>query len=174
MKEKKNEEESMISEEKHATEVQVEDYVNRIKHLQADFENYKKRVARERVELATIVEDRAILKFIPIYDNLERAFRSFNRNNDKDSFVEGMEKIFAGFRQLLENEGVEPIESLGQQFDPALHEALLAVESAEEPNIILEEFEQGYMRQGRLLRPSRVKVSKSKSESSIKKEGEDD
>lgn len=173
MEEKKNEQETMISEEEQATEVHLEDYINRIKQLQADFENYKKRVARERAELERIIEDRVILKFIPIYDNLERAFRNFNRNNDKDSFVEGMEKIFAGFRHLLENEGIEQVEALGQQFDPALHEALLAVESDKEPNIILEEFEQGYMRQGRLLRPSRVKVSKSKSESSIKKEGED-
>ncbi len=113
------------------------------------------------------------MKFIPIYDNLERAFRSFNRNNDKDSFVEGMEKIFAGFRHLLENEGIEQVEAVGRRFDPGLHEALLAVESDEEPNIILEEFERGYLRRGRLLRPSRVKVSKPKSESSIKKEGED-
>lgn len=141
---------------------QVEEYIDRIKHLQADFENYKKRVARERAEFERLVEDRAILKFIPVYDNLERAFRSFSRNNDRDSFIEGLEQIFAQFRGLLEKEGVEPIEALGKPFDPAFHEALFVVESDGEPNIILEEFERGYLRWGRVLRPSRVKVSRPK------------
>lgn len=141
---------------------QVEEYIERIKHLQADFENYKKRVARERAEFERLVEDRTILRFIPIYDNLERAFRSFTRNNDRDSFIEGMEQIFAQFRALLAGEGVEPLEALGKPFDPALHEALFVVESDGEPNIILEEFERGYSRWGRVLRPSRVKVSKPK------------
>ena len=143
-------------------QAQVAEYIERIKHLQADFENYKKRVARERAEFERLVEDRAISKFIPIYDNLERAFRSFNRNNDRDSFIEGMEQIFAQFRALLEREGVEPIAALGQQFDPAFHEALFTAESVGESNIILEEFERGYVRWGRVLRPSRVKVSKPK------------
>ncbi|MCR4404966.1 MAG: nucleotide exchange factor GrpE [Candidatus Acetothermia bacterium] len=140
----------------------VEEYIDRLKHLQADFENYKKRVARERAEFERLVEDRVILKFIPVYDNLERAFRSFNRNNDKDSFIEGLEQVFAQFRALLEKEGVEPIEALGRPFDPAFHEALFVVESDHEPNTILEEFERGYLRWGRVLRPSRVKVSKPK------------
>jgi molecular chaperone GrpE len=143
-------------------QAQVEEYINRIKHLQADFENYKKRVARERAEFERLVEDRTLLKFIPIYDSLERAFRSFSRNNDRDSFIEGLEQIFAQFLSLLEREGVEPLEALGQQFDPAFHEALFTAESAGESNIILEEFERGYLRWGRVLRPSRVKVSKSK------------
>jgi len=148
--------------EKEELRAQIEEYINRIKHLQADFENYKKRVARQQAELERLVEDRTILKFIPIYDNLERAFRSFNHNNDKDSFIEGIERIFSQFRHLLENEGVEPIAALGRQFDPALHEALLTVDHDGEPNIVLEEFERGYLRRGQLLRPSRVKVSRSK------------
>jgi len=142
---------------------QIAEYIDRVKHLQADFENYKKRVARERTELEQLIEDHAILKFIPIYDNLERAFKSFNHNNDKDSFIEGVEQIFSQFRYLLESEGVEPLAALGQQFNPALHEALLTVEHEGESNIVLEEFERGYLRRGRLLRPSRVKVSREKS-----------
>jgi molecular chaperone GrpE len=153
---------------------QIEEHIDRIRHIQADFENYKKRVARERAELERLIEDRVILKFIPIYDNLERAFRSFNHNNDKDSFIEGMERIFSQFRYLLESEGVEPIEALGQRFDPALHEALLTVDHDGEPNIILEEFERGYLRQGRLLRPSRVKVSRSKPKERIESVGKEE
>ncbi|MFQ6117269.1 MAG: nucleotide exchange factor GrpE [Candidatus Bipolaricaulia bacterium] len=171
--EKKKEEESRAAADKQEElQAQIEGYIDRIKHIQADFENYKKRVARERAELERLVEDRVILKFIPIYDNLERAFRSFNHNNDKDSFIEGMERIFSQFRYLLESEGVEPIEALGRQFDPMLHEALLTVEHDGEPNIVLEEFERGYLRRGRLLRPSRVKVSRAKSKEKVESAGE--
>ena len=171
MEEEKKEEESRAAAgEQEELRAQIEEYIDRIKHLQADFENYKKRVTRQRAELERLVEDRVILKFIPIYDNLERAFRSFNHNNDKDSFIEGMERIFSQFRYLLESEGVEPIEALGQRFDPALHEALLTVDHDGEPNIVLEEFERGYLRQGRLLRPSRVKVSRAKPKERIESE----
>lgn len=152
----------------------LEEYLERLQRLQADFENYKKRVARERAEWEQLVEDRTILKFLPIYDELERAFRSFSRNNDRDSFIEGVEQIFAHFRAILEKEGVAPLMALGRPFDPAYHEALLTVESDGEPNIILEEFERGYTRWGRLLRPSRVKVSKPRANANVSetKEGQ--
>lgn len=140
---------------------QLQEMTDRLKRLQADFDNYKKRVEREREEFARIVEDRFLLKILPIYDNLERAFRSYNHNNDKDSFIEGLERIFAQFSEFLRGEGVQPIEALGKPFDPLLHEALLSVETDKEPpNVVLEEFERGYVRAERVLRPSRVKVSR--------------
>lgn len=144
------------------TEEQLKAHIDRLKHLQADFENYKKRVAREQEEYAYLIENRLLLKILPLYDNLERAFRSYHHNNDKDSFIEGMERIFAQFNEFLKAQDVRPIEALGQPFDPSLHEALLLVETDEKPNIVLEEFERGYRRGDRLLRPSRVKVSKRK------------
>jgi molecular chaperone GrpE len=144
------------------TEEQLKAYIDRLKHLQADFENYKKRVAREQEEYAYFIENRLLLKILPLYDNLERAFRSYHHNNDKDSFIEGMERIFAQFNEFLKAQDVRPIEALGQPFDPSQHEALLMVETDEKPNIVLEEFERGYRRGDRLLRPSRVKVSKRK------------
>jgi len=125
---------------------QVKALTDRLKRLQADFENYKKRVEREREEFARLVEDRFLLKILPIYDNMERAFRAYGHNGDKDSFIEGMERIFAQFSDFLKDEGVRPIEALGQPFDPLLHEALLAVETDGPPNVVLEEFERGYLR----------------------------
>lgn len=142
------------------TEEQLKAYIDRLKRLQADFENYKKRVAREQEEYAYFIENGLLLKILPLYDNLERAFRSYNHNNDKDSFIEGMERIFAQFNEFLKAQDVRLIEALGQPFDPSLHEALLLVETDEKPNIVLEEFERGYRRGDRLLRPSRVKVSR--------------
>lgn len=142
------------------TEEQLKAYIDRLKHLQADFENYKKRVAREQAEYAYFIENRLLLKILPLYDSLERAFRAYHHNGDKDSFVEGMERIYAQFNEFLKSQEVQPVEVLGQPFDPALHEALLLVESDEKPSTVLEEFERGYRRGERLLRPSRVKVSR--------------
>ena len=99
---------------------------------------------------------------LPLYDNLRRAFENHTRNQDTEGFVEGIERIFAQFAEILEQKGIAPIEGVGRLFDPARHEALLSVESDEEPSRILEEFETGYVRGGRVLRPSKVKVSKGK------------
>ena len=139
---------------------EIRGYIDRIKRLQAEFENYKKRVLRDMASLEARVSDREILDFLPLYDNLERAFASYNGNNDAQSFIEGVERIFAQFDQILKQKGVTPIEAEGELFDPAKHEALLSVESDKERNVILEEFERGYLRHGRVLRPSKVKVSK--------------
>lgn len=143
-----------------AKEQQVKEFVERLQRLQADFENYKKRMARENEELFRRFEDQLLVEILPIYDNLERAFRSFNKNNDKDSFVEGIERIFAQFHALLENKGICSIAALGELYDPALHDALITVEVADGGGKVLEEFERGYARLGRVLRPSKVKVSK--------------
>lgn len=147
-------------------ERQVKELIERLQRLQADFENYKKRLARESEELFRRLEDQVLLEILPLYDNLERAFRSFNKNNDKDSLVEGVERIFARFHTLLEGKGVRPILATGETFDPLLHEALITVETNDAGGKVLEEFERGYQRAGRVLRPSKVKVSKRKSEGS--------
>jgi molecular chaperone GrpE len=159
-KEARAEELERLKQQLSEKEEQLKATIDRLKHLQADFENYKKRVAREQEEFARIIEDQLLLKILPVYDNLERAFRSYNHNNDKESFIEGMERIFAQLSEFLKSQGVRPIEALGQPFDPARHEALLTVETDDKPNIVLEEFERGYMRGDRVLRASRVKVSR--------------
>lgn len=150
-------------------EEEIRSYVDRLKRLQAEFENYKKRVLHEMANLEERVSDREILYFLPLYDNLQRAFTSFSGNNDAQSFIEGIERIFAQFDEILKQKGVSPIETIGSLFDPAKHEALLSVESDKERNEILEEFERGYLRNGRVLRPSKVKVSKGKTETEEEK-----
>lgn len=145
-----------------AEEEETRSFVDRLKRLQAEFENYKKRVQREMGSLEERISDREILDFLPLFDNMERAFMSYSGNNDAGSFIEGIERIFAQFSQVLRHKGIAPIEVLGQRFDLAKHEALLSVESDEEENLVLEEFERGYLRNGRLLRPSKVKVSRGK------------
>ncbi len=141
-------------------ERQHKELIERLQRVHADFENYKKRVARENEEVFRRLEDALLVEILPIYDNFERAFRSFKKNNDKDSFIEGVERIFAQFHSFLESKGVQPIPAVGETFDPLLHEALITVETTEAGGQVLEEFERGYQRSGRVLRPSKVKVSK--------------
>jgi len=143
-----------------AKERQNKELIERLQRLAADFENYKKRVARDNEEVFRRLEDALLLEILPIYDNFERAFRTFNKNNDKDSFIEGVERIFAQFHTFLTDKGVRPIPALGETFDPLLHEALITVETPEAGGKVLEEFERGYQRSGRVLRPSKVKVSR--------------
>jgi molecular chaperone GrpE len=146
---------SLEAKERHNKEL-----IDRLQRLQADFENYKKRMARENEELFRRFEDSILLEILPVYDNFERAFRTFNKNNDKDSFIEGIERIFAQFHSFLANKGIQLIPAMGETFDPLLHEALITVETTEAGGKVLEEFERGYRRAGRVLRPSKVKVSK--------------
>jgi molecular chaperone GrpE len=133
--------------------------IDRLQRLQAEFENYKKRTAREIATLEDRVVDQVLLEFLVPYENLERAFRSYATDQNVEAFVDGVERIFAQFSRILDQRGVERIPSVGVPFDPALHEALLMAPSEEEKNTIIEEFSPGYRRDGRVLRVSRVSVS---------------
>jgi molecular chaperone GrpE len=145
---------------KGALENELRSTIDRLQRLQAEFENYKKRALRDAAVQNERTSDRIILDFLPLYDNLERAFQSLSSNEDVETFVTGVEQIFAQFRQLLEIKGVTRIEALNQPFDPQLHEAMLSVPSSDvEKNVIIEEFMPGYVRDERVLRPSKVSVS---------------
>jgi len=157
------------TEEVNEKDEKIRDLVDRLKRLQAEFENYKRRTNSQFESLAERISDRAILDFLPLYDNLQRAFANYASDKNVEGFIAGMERIFAQFTQILEQKGVTKIEAVGKKFDPALHEALLSVESEEEKDIIIEEFSPGYIRDGRILCPSKVTVSKGPAEA---KEGE--
>ena len=133
--------------------------VDRLMRLQAEFENYKKRVAREIAEREECAGDRLLLDVLPLYDALRLAFESHDRDADASAFVSGAERIFAQFEEILTSKGVERIEAIGTPFDPAVHEALLSLPSDRQKNVIVEEFSPGYTRSGRTLRPSKVGVS---------------
>jgi len=145
-------------------DTEVAAYLDRLKRLQAEFDNFRKRAARDAAGCAERTEDRVLLDVLPIYDNLRRAFTTLTEGGDAASFIEGMEKIFAQFEKLLEESGVAPIQAVGEPFDPKFHEALLGVPSDRPRHLILEEFERGYCRDGRVLRPSKVKVSQGQQE----------
>ncbi len=132
----------------------------RVQHLQADFENYKKRQKKEMEQAKHNAKGDIILDIVPVYDNLDRAFKSFEKNDDTESFIEGIEKIYAQFTEILAKRDVEPIEAEGEKFDPNKHQALMKVEAEDQGhNTITEEFERGYTFKGNVLKPSKVKVN---------------
>jgi molecular chaperone GrpE len=133
--------------------------IDRLKRLQAEFENYRKRGAREAALLRERAADDEICSFLPLFDSFERAVSLYEETKDADALVAGVERIFGQFRHILEQKGLKRICAVGERFDPELHEAVACVPSDQERNVVLEEFSPGYARSGRTLLPSKVAVS---------------
>jgi|GEM_PF-525439 len=130
--------------------------------LAADFDNYKKRVRKDRETLLTYGNEAIIKDILPIVDSLERALDHASNAGDFESFVEGLKMILEKLKSTLAKHGVEAVEALGSEFDPNFHEAMMRVDSEKSrDNLVVEEFEKGYLLKGRLLRPSKVAVAKS-------------
>lgn len=144
------------------------DYWDRLLRLQAEFDNAKKRMEKERQEFVKFAQQDIIFEFLDVLDNLERALEAFEqKKEDPEVFLKGIEMILAHIYEMLKKNGVSAMEAKGKAFDPHLHEALMVVESNENPeNTILEELQKGYFLNGKVLRTAKVKVSKQKSEPS--------
>ena len=128
---------------------------------QAEFENYKKRVERDKQTFCELSNKAFIEKILPVIDNFELALKNVKDNSD---FVKGMELIYSQLLTLLEKEGVKPINAVGEMFDPYLHEALMQEESDKKVNTVLEEFQKGYFLKDKVLRHTKVKVAKPRSD----------
>ena len=129
--------------------------------LAAEFENTKKRLEREREISLKFAEENILKELLPGIDNIERAMENGRETGNIESLLEGVELTRDGLVATLEKFGVKPIESVGQPFDPNIHEALAMEETdAMEPNMVLREFQKGYFYKDRLLRPAKVIVSK--------------
>lgn len=128
----------------------------------ADLENYKKRMAREHAELVKYGNEKLIKDVLPILDSLDRALKQTNdAPAEVQAFSDGLKLIEAQFMACLQKHGVEKIEARGNDFDPNFHQAVMMIESEDfEDNKVIEEFETGYLLNGRLLKPAKVSVSK--------------
>ncbi len=155
-----------LSQELEEKTKEVERLNDRLLRLQAEFENYKKRVARNREEFIRFANEGILLEMLPVLDNLERALQLTPHRGDVEpsSLLEGVELTLRLFRSVLEKAGVKPIESIGKPFDPYFHEAILTVSSGadtgHDEDIVVEETRKGYLLEGRVLRPAQVKVAK--------------
>jgi molecular chaperone GrpE len=141
----------------------VESLNDRLLRLQAEFENYKKRAARERGEFVRFANEGLLLELLPVGDSLEHAAATTRSGTDAQGVAEGLDVIRRLFQATLEKVAVKAIEALGHEFDPNFHQAVIQVESTDgRDNIVVEEVRKGYLLEGRLLRPAMVKVSKAK------------
>ncbi len=128
----------------------------------ADLENARKRHQRDREEAIRFANDRLLREMIPVLDNLERAVGHAEQGDtDNQGLLEGVNMTINQFRKVLEDFGVKPINALGEDFDPNLHQAMGHVETTDQaPNTVTSEFQKGYLLNDRLLRPSLVMVAR--------------
>lgn len=126
----------------------------------AEMENLRKRHQRERDEYLKFASLPLIKSLLTVIDDLDRALAMAAPNQDYSSLHKGIEMVCQRLKEIVSSAGVEPVEALGQDFDPQYHQPLAVEASAEHPdNIVIEELQKGYVMHGRVIRPSLVKVS---------------
>jgi molecular chaperone GrpE len=136
-----------------------DDLFDRLQRLQAEFDNYRKRMENHILEARKFASEEILLKFLDIYDNFRRALE-LDFKTDPDSAKMGIQAIQQQFDKLLQIEGVRPIESVGKMFDPYYQHAVSRVNDPDKPDgIIIEEYQRGYMLKEKVLRPAVVSVN---------------
>ncbi|MFT9493754.1 nucleotide exchange factor GrpE [Anaerosolibacter sp.] len=142
-------------------EEEINDLNSRFLRLNADFQNYKKRAEKEKAEVYQFGNEKMIADLLPILDNLERANSSANEESAaSDSIAKGVEMVIQQFKDILKKHGVEEIQAVGEAFDPNLHHAVMQEDHADyEANRVIDVFQKGYTLNGKVIRPSMVKVS---------------
>lgn len=150
-----------------AAEQEKEEYEDRWKRAYAEFENYKKRSVREREKSRKFANESLLRALLPVVDNMERAIESSSDNGEiaESSIAQGVDMTLKEIVKVFEKFGVKAVSSMGQSFDPGIHEAMMQEESEEHPgNTVIRELQKGYMLHDRLLRPAMVTVSKAKTD----------
>jgi molecular chaperone GrpE len=136
-------------------------YLDDLRRLQADFDNYRKRTLREQTARSASASQALVARLLPVLDNFELAVSAAEQSRDFDRMLKGVEMVLGALREVLEGEGLVKIEAEGKPFDPERHEAVIAVEQEDaEPGTILDIVRAGYELGGKVLRPAMVKVAK--------------
>lgn len=145
------------------SEEQNKELEDRLLRLAAEFDNYKKRMAKEFGYLIKNANENLILQLLDTLDNFQRALNSAKTSNDYENFHKGVELIYNHLKEILTKEGLKEIEALSKPFDPNFHEAVTQAESDKyDEGVVMDEISKGYMLNDRLLRASKVVVSKGK------------
>lgn len=138
----------------------IAELTDRVTRQMAEFDNFRKRTEKEKSQMFDLGAKNVIEKILPVVDNFERGLAAVPEENRTDSFVEGMDKIYKQMMAVLEEAGVKPIEAVGKEFDPNLHNAVMHVEDENfGENEIVEEFQKGYLYHESVVRHSMVKVA---------------
>ena len=140
----------------------AKEYWDKILRLQADFDNTRKRLEREKNDFVKFANEGIILELLNILDDLERTVElAQSKHQDLSAFLKGVEMILAHLYDMLKEYGVKPIEAQGKLFDPHYHEALIQIENKDMPeHTNIEELQKGYLLNDRVIRTAKVKVTK--------------
>lgn len=141
-----------------AEESKEENNLESLQRLQAEFENYRKRNDQEKATIIKFANQELIKKILPILDNFELALKN---TCNSDDLKKGLELIYSQIIDVLNSEGLKQIKSVGKKFDPFTHEAMM-VEEGDKDDIVIEEFQKGYTMNNKVLRHSKVKISRRK------------
>jgi len=148
---------------------EAQENYDRFLRLAAELENIKKRQERELTELRQFANENLLKELVPVLDNLERALEHGRQSEAPEALMEGLDLVSQDFLKVLSRFGVQPIDSVGNRFDPAYHHAVMEEEAPEvDDQTVLKELQKGYLLQNRLLRPAMVVVSRNTKMSPIK------
>jgi len=158
----KTEEEKPVDIQPENVEPPVEDWKDKYLRALAEQDNIRKRMQREKQEMAKFGIENSISDFLPAIDNFENALRfADSATGDVKNWAMGFQMILSQFKEVLHNQGVVSYHSVGNTFDPQFHEAVEIVETLEQPDgMIIQEYSKGYKSSNRTIRPARVKVAK--------------
>lgn len=147
-------------EKKDKKDEQIAELMDKVKRQLAEFENFRNRTEKEKSQMYAIGAKDVIEKILPVVDNFERGIKSIPEEEKESPVASGMEMIYKQLMTVLTDLGVTPIEAVGQEFDPNLHNAVMHVEDEElGENVVAEEFQKGYKYKDAVLRHSMVKVA---------------
>ena len=142
-------------------EQKAKDNLDQLLRLKADFENTKKRLEREKQDSIRFANEKLILEILPIVDNLDRAMASISEGHDPEKVKQGLKLAQEELHKVLNLHGVKTVEALGKPFDPQWHEAVATVDAGgSKDGTVVDEVQRGYELNGRLIRPSRVRIAK--------------
>ena len=137
-----------------------EEYLKQLKYLQADFENYRKRIEKEIQDLAIRSNEKMVANLLNVIDDLERALEAGKTTKDSTPLLQGVEMVCRNLLLTLKKEGLASIEALGKPFDPNFQEMVETVPRNDcKEGLVIEEIRKGFMFKGRVLRPSMVKIA---------------
>lgn len=141
-------------------EEKIEELEDRVKRQMAEFDNFRKRTEKEKSHMYEVGARDVIEKILPVVDNFERGLASVPEEEKENPVIVGMDKIYNQLLTTLTDLGVEPIEAVGEEFDPNYHNAVMHVEDEEfGENVVAEEFQKGYIYKDTVIRHSMVKVA---------------
>lgn len=157
---KEPEKKGFFKKKKDKKDEKIEELTDMVKRQMAEFDNYRKRTEKEKASMYEIGAREVIEKILPIVDNFERGLAAIPEEEKETPFVDGMNKIYRQLLSVFEGMGVKAIESVGQEFNPDYHNAVMHVEDEEAgENVVVEEFQKGYTYKDTVIRHSMVKVA---------------